>query len=66
MNVGLEMWRFSDEINTARRLNAVAARMQPHCPVLYSGNFIMSIHGNQNKFCLRIQLLHLSIGGLPI
>lgn len=30
------MWRFSEDINTARRFNAVA-RMQPHCPVLYSG-----------------------------
>lgn len=37
MSVRLDMWRFSDDISTARRYNAVAARMQPHCPVLYSG-----------------------------
>ena len=36
----VDMWRFSDDINTARRFNAVAARMQPHCPVLYSGREI--------------------------
>lgn len=48
MNVGLEMWRFSDEINTARRFNAVAARMQPHCPVLYSGKNVLNMltHGS--------------------
>jgi hypothetical protein len=34
--MSVEMWRFPDDINT-RRFNAVA-RMQPHCPVLYSGN----------------------------
>jgi len=43
-NMSVDMWRFSEDINTARRFNAVA-RMQPHCPVLYSGkdfNFIAS------------------------
>lgn len=35
--MSVDMWRFSEDINTARRFNAVA-RMQPHCPVLYSGN----------------------------
>jgi hypothetical protein len=42
MSVGLDMWRFSDDINTARRFNAVAARIQPHCPVLYSGKQFLS------------------------
>lgn len=49
MSVGLDMWRFSDDINTARRFNAVAARMQPHCPVLYSGNCAMSNFASINS-----------------
>lgn len=40
MSVGVDMWRFPDDINTARRFNAVA-RMQPHCPVLYSGKNLL-------------------------
>ena len=43
MSVGLDMWRFPEDINTARRFNAVA-RMQSHCPVLYSGNTFLSAH----------------------
>ena len=59
--MSVDMWRFSEDINTARRFNAVA-RMQPHCPVLYSGNaflsfisyFIREILG----ICLKIMILH--------
>lgn len=64
MSVGLDMWRFSDDLSTARRFNAVAARMQPHCPVLYSGKVIwwqiyrenpfhwygLKTHGSENIF----------------
>lgn len=42
MSVGLEMWRFSEDINTARRFNM---RIQhPHCPsVLYSGIYLIDL-----------------------
>lgn len=47
MSVGcFDMWRFPDDINTARRFNAVA-RMQPHCPVLYSGNLVKIVMSSE-------------------
>lgn len=77
MSVGLDMWRFSDDINTARRFNAVAARMQPHCPVLYSGKVVihafdwftllwvhlLSAEVKHLRFnCLYTDFLHLRLG----
>lgn len=47
MSVGcFDMWRFPDDINTARRFNAVA-RMQPHCPVLYSGKLVKIVMSSE-------------------
>lgn len=62
MSVGLDMWRFSDDINTARRFNAVAARMQPHCPVLYSGKWLMI---NTNRSLIEIPTAEVTVERIP-